>query len=72
MPENRVTREQFRAIVRQILAQDVTPWEILSEAAAEYAAHLAAEARAEEGDVDGNALEPGGGSFGGGGASGGW
>jgi len=42
------TRAQFRATVRQVLAQGVTPWEILAEACAEYAAHVADEANADD------------------------
>ena len=60
----RVTREQFREVVTQVLEQGVPLWEIVAEATAACGVALNADVRA--------ALEPGGGGFGGGGASGSW
>ena len=61
----RVTREQFREVVTQALAQGVQFWEIVAEATSACAAAMNA-------DGQGAVLEPGGGGFGGGGASGSW
>jgi hypothetical protein len=67
-PKARITREQFRETVRQARGQGVTAIEVLAEVASAFAAPLSYD---EDGDPSGQ-FQPGGGNFGGGGASGKW
>jgi hypothetical protein len=61
----RITRDVFRETVRQARKQHVSLLEIAAEVVAVYV-------ETYEPSPDGTVLEPGGGGFGGGGASGKW